>query len=231
MSALVAAIQQYETTYGRPPVSQAAHNSTNAMSADFTFGTVNYGTNLLNGRTHQPLPAITNANGTGYQAANSELMTILMDLDTGPNTNHVLNPQRIVFLTARMVDNVSSSGVGPDHVFRDPWGNPYIISLDLDGDGKTRDAFYRRSQVSRQTNNTVFHRLTNTSDPAGLTDNFTINTDVMIWSLGPDGNADPTRPAQPRQPTELVTIPSKWSRPIPSNLCVSAPLRLCVKTG
>jgi hypothetical protein len=121
MTGIFLAIQQYITIYGRPPVSRTARSSRNAASPDFTFGTVDHGTSLLNGRTHQPLPAITNANGTGYQAANSEIMTILMNLDTGPNTNHACNPQRIVFLTAKLVDNVSSSGVGPDHVFRDPW--------------------------------------------------------------------------------------------------------------
>jgi hypothetical protein len=195
MTGILMAIQQYESNYGRPPASQAVRNSTNAASPDFTFGTMDHGTNLLNGRTHQPLPAITNANGTGYQAANSEIMTILMDLDTGVNSNHVCNPQRIVFLSAKQADDVSSSGVGPDHVFRDPWGNPYIISLDLNFDGQTQDAFYRRAQVSHQTNNTTFNRLTNSTNPAGLTDNYTVKTNVMIWSLGPDGNADPTQPA------------------------------------
>jgi hypothetical protein len=28
-------------------------------------------------------------------------------------------------------------------VFRDPWGNPYIITVDLDDDNKCKDAFSR----------------------------------------------------------------------------------------
>jgi hypothetical protein len=33
-------------------------------------------------------------------------------------------------------------GVGTDLVYRDPWGNPYIITLDLNYDEKARDACY-----------------------------------------------------------------------------------------
>ena len=33
-------------------------------------------------------------------------------------------------------------GVGNDLVYRDPWGNPYIISMDLNYDDKCQDSFY-----------------------------------------------------------------------------------------
>jgi hypothetical protein len=34
---------------------------------------------------------------------------------------------------------LSSPGAGTDLVYRDPWNNPYVISLDRNGDGPTRD--------------------------------------------------------------------------------------------
>ncbi|HZV36366.1 MAG TPA: hypothetical protein VFB72_17450 [Verrucomicrobiae bacterium] len=46
-----------------------------------------------------------------------------------PNTNDALNPQKIVFLNARMSGHTNSPGIGTDGVYRDPWGNPYIISF------------------------------------------------------------------------------------------------------
>ena len=47
-----------------------------------------------------------------------------------------------------MAGNTTSPGVGPDGVYRDPWGNPYIITIDLNYDDKARDAFYRNPTVS-----------------------------------------------------------------------------------
>ncbi len=39
-------------------------------------------------------------------------------------------------------------GVDNDLVYRDPWGNPYIISMDLNYDDQTKDAFYGLDKVS-----------------------------------------------------------------------------------
>ena len=67
------------------------------------------------------------------------------------NVNHTLNPQRITFLEAKLRSaTTTSSGIGVDGVFRDPWGNPYIITIDFNGDGKCRDAFYRTRAVSQE---------------------------------------------------------------------------------
>lgn len=188
ISSIVAAIQQYETAYSRLPVS--ANLATN-NSSDFTFGT--FGTSAA-------AIGITNANG--YQANNSEVMAILMDLTQFPNgkntvnADHSQNPKKTPFLNVKMTGDTNSPGIGLDGVFRDPWGNPYIISFDLNNDTKCRDAFYRLASVSEisPTSTSGLNRLFrftpapyNTSETRNA---FEAQTTIMVWSLGPDGTAD-----------------------------------------
>ena len=198
MSGIVTAITTYDTTYSRYPASVAAANSLNAQCPDFTFGTYcPYGTNYFN-RAGQPLPTIQNIlQTTPYQANNSEVMAILLDLDkfgngvATANTNHLKNPQRIVFFNPRFSGDASSPGVGVDGVYRDPWGNPYIITLDMNYDNKCRDAFYRLQSVSQQSGPTGWNGLYNGVDPNGAGPSYEASAGVMVWSLGPDGNASP----------------------------------------
>src|SRR5207253_1971801 len=92
--------------------------------------------------------------GSGFQANNSEVIAVLLDLEKFGNgtptinLGHVKNPQHNVYLHASLVGSTTSPGVGLDGVFRDPWGQPYIISLDLNNDGKCRDAFYSANAIS-----------------------------------------------------------------------------------
>ena len=102
------------------------------------------------------------------------------------NMNHSKNTQQRVFLPATMVSDATLPGVGPDLVYRDPWGTPYIITLDLSYDERCRDEFYRRATVSGPggTNaNPGFNGLVN---PDGTPDNFLFHGKVMVWSAGPD---------------------------------------------
>jgi hypothetical protein len=94
-----------------------------------------------------------------------------------------------------MVADTKSPGVGSDGVFRDPWGHPYIITLDLNGDGKCRDAFYRLASVSEGSSVAEgMNELCRPTPPPYMTaeerDSFEARTTVMIWSFGPDGKAD-----------------------------------------
>jgi type II secretion system protein G len=214
MTHLVAAIKQYEATYGRMPASSAAVSSLTLDPAspacpDLTFGTVNLvpggttTTNLVN-KLGQAYPQqVQNTGNTAgananYQNANAEVIGILMDWTNYPgggptvNVNHGKNPQRIVFLDATMTSDTSSPGIGIDGVYRDPWGNPYIITLDLNGDNKCRDAVYRNQKVSQQTAGqpTGINGLYNSVDTSGNGNNFEANTTVMVWSFGPDGQFD-----------------------------------------
>lgn len=143
-------------------------------------------------------PAVTGASAGGdytfgYPAANSnnsEVAVILRDMDDsvvgGVNEGHRRNPRRKNFLNAKEAGNVGEPGIGPlgDRVFRDVWGNPYIMSMDLDYDGTVRDAFYGLTSVSQQAGNTGFNGLFN---PNGAADNFRLRGEIMVWSPGPDG--------------------------------------------
>lgn len=187
IAGLVAAIKQYEASYDRLPASTNVPASTDA---DFTFGT--FGT----------VSRTAVKNLSGDQANNSEVVAILMarthfpDGRRSPNVEHSRNPNRLVFLNARIVADTNSPGVGQDGVYRDPWGNPYIISLDLNRDGRCRDAFYSRAAVSEIDVGSVGHfGLTRPDSSATNQNAFEAMSLAVVWSFGPDGRADPSRKA------------------------------------
>ena len=94
-----------------------------------------------------------------------------------------MNPKKISFLNAKDVTSTTQGGVGTDGVFRDPWGSPYIVTVDANYDGKTIDAFYGLGDVSRADRNAGLTGLTKVNK------GYQANTPVMVWSLGPDGHA------------------------------------------
>jgi prepilin-type N-terminal cleavage/methylation domain-containing protein len=190
MSQIVQAIQSYQSTYSRYPASTDATTKAAAAGAgeDFTYGTTGCagysGTPIVN------LPTVT------YNTNNCEVVAILMDLTTYANgtttvnKDHVKNPQQIKFLNAKPAENPTQPGVGPDGVYRDPWGNPYIISMDLNYDNKCMDAFYDQQAVSQINANSPlgYNGLSNTTDGTGKGngDFYALNGGVMVWSFGPD---------------------------------------------
>ena len=196
MSQIVTAVQAYESTYNRFPVSTNAQFWATGANEDFT-----YGVDFLRSNT----PAITGLLPgfySTYAPNNSEVIAILMDLTNYPSTgqptvnyNHVKNPQKNPFLNAHMSGDTVSSGVGTDLVYRDPWGNPYIITFDLNYDQKARDAFYRLQQVSKQSGQAGLNGLINSVDPNGSGNHFEESGTVMVWSLGPDKKFDPNAAA------------------------------------
>lgn len=153
MANLSAAIKAYEKEYNRFPGSAKVEQNGNP---DFTFG--------------QP-------NGKAYDDNNRVVMFILlnhMDQAPVPLRDEIKNrnPRNLSLFDARLVNDGDPGGIGTgDHVFRDPWGNPYIITIDLDGNDKCLDAYYK---------NIGGPGLTGTAPP------FEFSGDVMIWSLGPD---------------------------------------------
>jgi prepilin-type N-terminal cleavage/methylation domain-containing protein len=196
ISQIVGAIQQYDSVYGRFPVSAAAQAA--AGTGDFTYGAV----------FQTPPPALPcNLLNTTYAMSNCEVMAILMDLTNYPsggwtvNTNHQKNPQRTIFLSAKMsgYDPASNDphppgGVDITGVYRDPWGNPYVISMDLNYDELCRDAFYCTNNVSSPTAPAASNPGLNglVSPDTTLGNNFQYHGKVMVWSAGPDGKIDPT---------------------------------------
>jgi hypothetical protein len=174
---------------------------------DLTFGTMNLppsgpATNLFNkfglafGSSGLPSVTTPHSNGQNYQNSNAEVMGILLDRITfgngsaTVNVNHSRNTQQTVFLHATEVSDTVSPGIGSDGVYRDPWGNPYIITIDMDGDNKCRDGFYRQFKVSGNPGGTPGSGQNGLTCATGNSDNFEANTTIMVWSLGPDGKAD-----------------------------------------
>ena len=210
MSGIVTAIGQYESTYGRMPASPAAFQSIKVTPTgvggcpDFTYGTENSNhTGIMTG-VNGLLPSIVNTGQTTtYQANNSEVIAILRDDLASPdgsqiiNANHARNPQQTKFLEGHTVISTTLPGIGPDDVYRDPWGDPYIITLDLNGDNRCRDAFYRNHMVSQQTAGKPLGwlGLNNSVDPTGASDDYEAPVTVMIWSFGHDTMISPTLPA------------------------------------
>ena len=201
------AIHEYESSYGRFPLARelVASSMANNADADFTFGT----TALTDVPTPFQTPAgnwpvkAQDVNGIGLteQRNNSEVTAILMDLvqygDSTPtrNANHVMNTGRAKLLNAPMVSYTTLPGVGPDGVFRDPWKQPYVITLDANNDQKVRDPLYRLRAVSQLNGQTGLNGLVNSKDPGGNGDHFEIERPIAIWSAGPDAKIDPTKPA------------------------------------
>ncbi|HXJ55521.1 MAG TPA: type II secretion system protein [Verrucomicrobiae bacterium] len=160
MKQIEGAIKQYESVYERFPT--GSQTEKDAAGADLTFG----------------------MEGT---KPNAEVIVILQDIArTGDvNESHRRNPRQIRMLDAKVARDNRSQGVGPDYEYRDPWGNPYIITLDLNDDGKCQDPIYSDDHVS--------------NGLAGMTKaangKWELNNSVMIWSYGPDRDKDPVGPA------------------------------------
>ena len=193
MSQLANAIKSYHSTYSRYPVSTNAMQAATAKKEDFTYYD---GTTVLNNAA--PM-------NVAYDAPNSEVMAILMDFSDGtlntaplvnnPNWNHQKNPQKNIFLSPKMSGynpSVAGStplpGVDVNYVYRDPWGNPYFISMDLNYDDKCMDAVYRRQAVSQVTANQPqgYDGLVNSVTANGASDDYSFNGGVMVWSQGTD---------------------------------------------
>jgi prepilin-type N-terminal cleavage/methylation domain-containing protein len=184
---IATAIQAYDSAYGRFPVSaqaqnQASQNAQNNLNPDFTYGGTFSDTNGATYIVQTP----------GLFLTNSEVIAILMNYTNYPNgsgstinTNYQKNPQKTIFLNAKLTGDTTSDGVGTDLVYRDPWGNPYIITLDLNYDEQCQDAFYDLQAVSQQNGQSGYNGLVNSTDSGGNGNNFRFHGKVMVWSAGP----------------------------------------------
>ena len=182
---IVTAIQHYDSVYGRFPVSAFAQTA--AGGGDFTYGAI-----FKTGGA-----AVDDLRNSGYAMTNSEVIAILMDYTNYPNSsvatvnaNYQKNPQKIAFLSANMPGDPGLPGVGPDLVYRDPWGNPYVITMDLNYDESCWDAFYGSTTVSAGGLNGLISQKDNLGNAV-----YGYHGKVMVWSAGPDGKIDPASPA------------------------------------
>jgi hypothetical protein len=112
--------------------------------------------------------------GQIYQNYNSEVISILRDDPIYPEAYkgslHIYNPQQTPFFTAKIAADTNSPGIDTNSVFRDPWGTPYIITLDLNYDNKVND----------QTLSTI--NSNSTPKPTGP---LLIPGEAVVWSFGP----------------------------------------------
>jgi prepilin-type N-terminal cleavage/methylation domain-containing protein len=199
-SGLVTAITGYDTEYGRFPISSDEKALTAAKGLDCTVGL-----------TFSP------ASGSLITTdSNSNLVAILMDLESFPtkpaptptiNASHVYNPKQVKFLNAKMSgydpinapDPLPPGGVDNTGVFRDPWGTPYVITMNtsysLDGSGAaqgqgTSDVLYSLQSVSQNGSGSGgYYGLSNPNYPTQVND-FLFHGKVMVWSAGPDKKFD-----------------------------------------
>ena len=190
---IVNAVNAYDTDYGRFPVSTNEQSwasfTANSPNGDFTTG-------------------MMGANPVASYDNNSNVVAILMDMQTFPNGdhtpdfNHVKNPKQTKYLNATMsgynplTPGAPLGGVDNTGVYRDPWGNPYVISMDLNYDNQCSDMLYSQQAVSQSAPNsqTGFYGLSNTN-VSGAGNFYFFQGTVMVWSAGPDGQYTNTVPA------------------------------------
>jgi prepilin-type N-terminal cleavage/methylation domain-containing protein len=202
LSAIVTAVEAYDTDYGRFPVT--AGEQAFATTNDFTTG-------LITNQTPTTPILISYDN-------NSNTIAILMDLqtfangDATVNNNHVKNPKQVKYLNAkgsdydpRVADQTPLPGVDKTGIYRDPWGEPYVITMDLNYDNQCNDFVYARQSVSQSPPMSAtayaqngFNGLSNPNAPPPTSqtqkDDFLFNGKVMVWSKGPDRQYDVNTP-------------------------------------
>jgi prepilin-type N-terminal cleavage/methylation domain-containing protein len=181
MAQIAAAVANYESGYGTLPVSEQANRAAALTSEDMTYGG-------LVAETQTWLA------GPGYLTNNCEVMAVLLDLEfygdgaATINLGHVKNPRHSKLLEASMAGGTNATpGIGVDGLYRDPWGSPYVLTLDLNRDGRLRDALYRRPEVSQDPDNPerglVGLVKTTTADGTAV---FEASGRIIVWSAGPD---------------------------------------------
>jgi prepilin-type N-terminal cleavage/methylation domain-containing protein len=207
-SGIAQAIHTYEAEYSKFPVSSAAMKAATDVPApngpeDFTYGTAGVicvgpgGPNPVGNGFSTPsggYQPVTTPNTGNTQTNNAEVMAVLLDVEAWPNglftlnQGHVKNPSKTRYLNANMAGDFKSPGVGQDGTYRDPWGNPYIITIDLNYDDKARDAFYRNPTVSADPTKLGLNGLI--PKVISGTTVYEANAPVMVWSAGPDKMID-----------------------------------------
>ena len=171
MANLIGAIHQYQAEYSRLPASAEVVKDANTLAAgnpswpDFTYGTFGV---LSSSDPNSVFNASSSASGN-HQTNNAELMDILGALPASSQIlNSTYNPRKISFFSAKIAPSTNAPGLGPDGVLRDPWGMPYIVTIDLNYDNQCIDGFYYPLM----------------KPPSGSPP--PIPTTVMVWSFGPD---------------------------------------------
>jgi prepilin-type N-terminal cleavage/methylation domain-containing protein len=121
---IVTAVKQYYAEYGKyPPLTEPGGKTNTAVTTDdFVGDTV-----------------------AGAQKINSKLFNTLRAIPEDPNTDHKLNPRRVVFFEGKSVSNPDQPRAGfldkpggksgaDKGCFYDPWGKQYNVIIDSNYD-------------------------------------------------------------------------------------------------
>jgi len=200
ISGIVQAIEGYDQDNSRYPIIKP--EQTYAGTNDFTCGYV-----------ASPQSTITWPAGSGGYSYdnNSNVVAILMNLEKYPNgdltlnNGHVYNPKQVMYLNAKfsgynpaVADPNPPGGVDITGIYRDPWGNPYVITMNASyNEQGCSDLFYSLQNISQNGTDSAsgFNGLFNPVDAKGDGDHFLFHGKVMVWSAGPDKKIDPAKPA------------------------------------
>ena len=186
---LEGAINAYAADNSRLPVTQETrqtHAKFIDQVPDLRFGNVGVQSFPINftPTQFQNLAPIT------FNPNNAEIVAILMNVTnvsvpyiSGPpvNADYSLNPKHQTYLNAKQLSGAGPGGVDlsatsianrTGGVYRDPWGRPYYIILDMDYDGRCLSPFPDFAKGSA------------TPIPKY------INKPVLVFSAGPDGVFD-----------------------------------------
>lgn len=155
MKSLEGAIKSYKTDYERFPIGS---NRPPHPYLDYTGGEVK---------------------GTSWKMKNSDLMYILLSEDGGGNAKHARNPKKKKYVSPKesgtATDVQGIPGLSGSKIYRSPFGNEFIVSMDVDRNGYCGDIYYggKKNEVQGLINS-----------PGGKFK--ALRGDVMIWTAGPD---------------------------------------------
>jgi type II secretory pathway pseudopilin PulG len=198
---IINAIRRYEAVYHRLPAPRhLLDTNINENGYCWRGGYFTFGSTAPEGRLQdhlgQPLPYVGNFleayASDGRDGNNSLVMEILLDTENKTGRN----PRKIKFLE-RKINGTKTHGIGPDLVFRDPWGTPYII-------GYRGDGFYANQAVSEisPTSPKGLVGMKRGDPPYGKSSEccdgfstFLPPDDLTVWSFGPDRQANSGVPA------------------------------------
>jgi len=190
----VAAVSQYQAAYSRLPASSgvvAAAAADASTSNNFTFGTSGLTPTGVTVIGATPPTGILTLNST-YQTNNGELIAILRDDNYYPEANatlsHIYNPQQTSFFTAKASSDNTSPGIGTNEVWRDPWGSPYIVTLDLGYHNWVFDTNLAQMYGNQYPGKSL-----------------AIPGEAVVWSFGPNKSIDLTKPANDPANKYMVT--------------------------
>jgi len=122
--------------------------------------------------------------GLSSKTSSRDVMYILLaEEHASINPTNTRNPKKVKFGTYKEAganqDQTGIPGLSSTRVYRGPFGNEYIISMDKDRNGYCGDHYHGRLSASQ---GLVSHK---TKDVPAV--NYqALRGDVMIWSAGPD---------------------------------------------